>query len=87
MMVILTGVIQVIFGLLRLGTLTRFVSYSVSVGLLTGIAVLLISTELEEILTLAHRIAVIHRGRIVGEMSRAEVDVERLGMMMGGQAA
>ncbi|SDQ72421.1 ABC transporter [Thermostaphylospora chromogena] len=52
-----------------------------------GIAVLLISTELEEILTLAHRIAVIHRGRIVGEMSRAEVDVERLGMMMGGQAA
>ncbi|PZG50709.1 hypothetical protein C1I98_09895 [Spongiactinospora gelatinilytica] len=53
----------------------------------SGIAVLLISTELEEILTLAHRIAVIHRGAIVGEMTRAEVDVERLGMMMGGQAA
>lgn len=46
MMVILTGVIQVIFGLLRLGTLTRFVSYSVSVGLLTGIAVLLILSQL-----------------------------------------
>ncbi|MFD0656710.1 ATP-binding cassette domain-containing protein [Thermocatellispora tengchongensis] len=53
----------------------------------SGIAVLLMSTELEEILTLAHRIAVIHRGAIVGEMSRAEVDLERLGMMMGGQAA
>ncbi|RBQ21451.1 ABC transporter ATP-binding protein [Spongiactinospora rosea] len=53
----------------------------------SGIAVLLISTELEEILTLAHRVAVIHRGAIVGEMTRAEVDVERLGMMMGGQAA
>ncbi|WP_197048821.1 ABC transporter ATP-binding protein [Streptosporangium roseum] len=52
-----------------------------------GIAVLLLSTELEEILTLAHRIAVIHRGAIVGEMDRAEVDLERLGMMMGGQAA
>jgi simple sugar transport system ATP-binding protein len=52
-----------------------------------GIAVLLISTELEEILTLAHRVAVIHRGAVVGEMSRAEVDVERLGLMMGGQAA
>ncbi|MEV8637453.1 ABC transporter ATP-binding protein [Streptosporangium sp. NPDC051023] len=52
-----------------------------------GIAVLLMSTELEEILTLAHRVAVIHRGAIVGEMARAEVDLERLGMMMGGQAA
>ncbi|MEV7012134.1 ATP-binding cassette domain-containing protein [Streptosporangium sp. NPDC051022] len=52
-----------------------------------GIAVLLMSTELEEILTLAHRVAVIHRGAIVGEMARADVDLERLGMMMGGQAA
>jgi simple sugar transport system ATP-binding protein len=51
-----------------------------------GIAVLLISTELEEILTLAHRVAVIHRGAIVGEMPRAEVDLERLGLLMGGQA-
>jgi simple sugar transport system ATP-binding protein len=30
---------------------------------------------------------VIHRGAVVGEMNRAEVDVERLGLMMGGQAA
>ncbi|SDG40635.1 simple sugar transport system ATP-binding protein [Sinosporangium album] len=52
-----------------------------------GIAVLLISTELEEILTLAHRVAVIHRGAIVGEMTRADVDLERLGLMMGGRAA
>jgi simple sugar transport system ATP-binding protein len=52
-----------------------------------GIAVLLISTELAEILTLAHRVAVIHRGSVVGEMTRAEVNVERLGMMMGGQNA
>lgn len=53
----------------------------------SGIAVLLLSTELSEILTLSHRIAVIHRGTIVGEMDRADVDVERLGMMMGGQSA
>ncbi len=52
-----------------------------------GIAVLLISTELEEILTLSHHIAVIHRGAIVGRMRRVDVDAERLGMMMGGQAA
>jgi simple sugar transport system ATP-binding protein len=52
-----------------------------------GTAVLLISTELEEILELSHRVAVIHRGRIVGEMRRDEVDLDRLGLMMGGQAA
>jgi simple sugar transport system ATP-binding protein len=53
----------------------------------SGVGVLLISTELEEILELADRVAVIHRGRIVGEMTRREIDLERLGLMMGGQAA
>jgi ABC-type uncharacterized transport system ATPase subunit len=52
-----------------------------------GVAVLLISTELEEIISLADRVAVIHRGRIMGVMPRAEVEVERLGLLMGGQAA
>jgi general nucleoside transport system ATP-binding protein len=52
-----------------------------------GVGVLLISTELEEILELSDRIAVIHRGRIVGEMARRDVDLDRLGLMMGGQAA
>ena len=45
---------------------------------------LLISTELEEILDLADRIVVIFKGRIVGEMSRGDVDLERLGLLMGG---
>jgi simple sugar transport system ATP-binding protein len=52
-----------------------------------GVAVLLISTELEEVLALSDRVAVIFRGRIVGVMDRAELDLERLGLMMGGQAA
>lgn len=52
-----------------------------------GAAVLLISTELEEILDLAARVAVIHRGRVLGEMPRADVDLERLGLLMGGEAA
>jgi simple sugar transport system ATP-binding protein len=52
-----------------------------------GVGVLLISSELEEILALAHRIVVLHRGRVVGEMSRAEADLERLGLLMGGAAA
>ncbi|MDE0196252.1 MAG: ABC transporter ATP-binding protein [bacterium] len=49
-----------------------------------GVAVLLISTELEEVLDLADRIVVIFRGRIVGEMDRADLDVERLGLLMSG---
>jgi simple sugar transport system ATP-binding protein len=52
-----------------------------------GIGVLLISTELEEILTLSDRVAVIFRGRIMGVLDRGDLDVERLGLMMGGQAA
>ena len=52
-----------------------------------GVGVLLISTELEEILDLSHRIVVISEGRIVGEMQRGAVDLERLGLLMGGATA
>ena len=49
-----------------------------------GVGVLLISTELEEILDLADRIVVMSNGRIVGEMRRDDVDIAALGLMMGG---
>ena len=49
-----------------------------------GVAVLLISSELEELLHLSDRIAVIYRGKIVGEMDRADTDLEQLGLLMGG---
>jgi simple sugar transport system ATP-binding protein len=52
-----------------------------------GTGILLISTELEEILDLSHRIVVISRGRIVGEMARGDVNIEHLGLLMGGVAA
>ena len=52
-----------------------------------GLGILLISTELEEILALAHRIVVLSRGRIVGEMTRDSVDLEQLGLLMGGVPA
>jgi simple sugar transport system ATP-binding protein len=51
------------------------------------IGVLLISTELEEVLALSDRVAVIFRGRILGVMDRQDIDVERLALMMGGQTA
>ena len=49
-----------------------------------GVAVLLISSELEEILDLADRIVVMSGRRIVGEMPRLGVDLEYLGLLMGG---
>ncbi|HWL45840.1 MAG TPA: ABC transporter ATP-binding protein [Ilumatobacter sp.] len=52
-----------------------------------GVGVLLISSELEEILDLADRILVISDGRIIGEMDRHEADLGRIGLLMGGQAA
>jgi SulP family sulfate permease len=45
-LVVLTGIIQIVFGLLRFGRLARFVSYSVMTGFLTGIAVLTVLSQL-----------------------------------------
>jgi SulP family sulfate permease len=45
-MVILIGVFQLLAGLLRLGHLVRFVSYSVTTGFLSGVSVLLILNQL-----------------------------------------
>lgn len=45
-MVILIGVFQIVFGLLGLGRLIRFVSYSVTIGFLSGVSLLLILNQL-----------------------------------------
>jgi simple sugar transport system ATP-binding protein len=49
-----------------------------------GVGVLLISEDLDEILLLADRIAVMYEGAIVGETSRAEANVEEIGLLMAG---
>ena len=46
---------------------------------------LLISEDLDEILALADRIVVMHRGRMSAAMPRAGISIERLGLMMAGQ--
>ncbi|MYE57463.1 MAG: ABC transporter ATP-binding protein [Acidimicrobiaceae bacterium] len=53
----------------------------------SGVGVLLISNELEEILQLSDRVVVLFRGRIIGEMDRADVDLEELGLLLGGAGA
>lgn len=49
-----------------------------------GCAVLLVSTELEEVLSLSDRIGVIYEGKILGEMDQSHVDIEKIGMLMAG---
>ena len=49
-----------------------------------GAGVLLVSSELEEILTLSDRILVMFEGRIVAEYRRGEVTERELGLKMGG---
>jgi simple sugar transport system ATP-binding protein len=49
-----------------------------------GVAVLLVSTELDEIMQLSDRIAVIFRGHIVATVSAKEATKEYIGLMMAG---
>jgi simple sugar transport system ATP-binding protein len=49
-----------------------------------GTAVLLVSEDLEELVTVADRIAVLFEGRIMGILPSSEADTETLGMMMAG---
>jgi simple sugar transport system ATP-binding protein len=49
-----------------------------------GAAILLISTELEEVLTLSDRILVMYEGRIVGEVPGDRANTQRIGLMMAG---
>jgi ABC-type uncharacterized transport system ATPase subunit len=52
----------------------------------SGLAVLLISEDLDEVLTLSDRVLVMYSGQIVGEFDNREVSPsrERLGLLMGG---
>jgi simple sugar transport system ATP-binding protein len=49
-----------------------------------GVGVLLISEDLDEILALADRVAVIYEGAIVGERDATATSVEEIGLLMAG---
>jgi len=49
-----------------------------------GVAVLLVSTELDEIFSLSDRIAVMYRGRIVAVLEAAEATLQQVGLLMAG---
>jgi ribose transport system ATP-binding protein len=49
-----------------------------------GSAILLVSTDFEEVARVAHRALVFDRGRIVAEISRSEMTVARLTSLAAG---
>ncbi|MBC8365516.1 MAG: ABC transporter ATP-binding protein [Actinobacteria bacterium] len=51
-----------------------------------GTAILVISEDLDEVMALSDRIAVIFEGRLMGIIDRSEVDVAQLGLMMAGSS-
>jgi general nucleoside transport system ATP-binding protein len=52
-----------------------------------GIAIVLVSVELEEIRALADRILVMCGGQITGQLTADEFDTTRIGLLMGGVSA
>jgi simple sugar transport system ATP-binding protein len=50
-----------------------------------GAGVLLLSEDLDEVLDLSDRLAVMYEGRLVGMVDPADADVTELGLLMGGQ--
>ena len=52
-----------------------------------GAAILLISEDLDELLSLSDRLMVMYEGRIVGDMETESSDIEKIGLMMAGVKA
>ena len=50
----------------------------------SGAAILLISEDLDEVMQLSDRIIVLLEGEVMGELSRAEFDVNTIGLLMSG---
>jgi simple sugar transport system ATP-binding protein len=53
----------------------------------SGVGVLLLSLDLDEILLVSDRIAVIYAGKIMGVFERATANVDKIGPLMGGYVA
>ncbi len=50
----------------------------------SGKAVMVVSTDLDEIMQLSDRVAVMYEGRIIAQGPAREFDADRLGLLMGG---
>jgi ABC-type sugar transport system ATPase subunit len=52
-----------------------------------GVAILMISSDMEEVLHLSDRVAVMHEGRITGTLDRADCTEQRIMSLAVGQPA
>ncbi len=51
-----------------------------------GLAVLLVSADLSEVMSLSDRILVLFEGRVMGELTQKEATAEKLGLLMAGSS-
>ncbi len=63
---------------------TEYIRQSLLAQRERGTAVLLVSEDLEEVLTLSDRVAVMFEGEIMGILPADEADLETIGLMMAG---
>ncbi len=50
-----------------------------------GVAILLVSEDLDELIALSDRIAVLHGGEVMGIVDSRQADIDELGLMMAGE--
>lgn len=65
---------------------TQFIHEQIVQARNQGCAVVLVSTELDEIMSLSDRIGVIYEGTILGEMDRSDASYEQIGLLMAGKS-
>ena len=63
---------------------TEFIHKKIVEERSNGVAVLLVSAELDEIMALSDRIAVMYKGKIIDIVPTAEATREKLGLLMAG---
>jgi simple sugar transport system ATP-binding protein len=69
---------------LDVGAINTMLRYIVELRDL-GAGIILISEELEELLNLSDRIAVLYEGKIMGIVDNDQPDIDEIGLMMGGR--
>ena len=81
---LMVGMFCVLGAVLKVADLLQYVSRSVLVGYISGAAVLIVSTELDEVMALADRLLVMFDGHIVAELDPTTVTNADVGLYMAG---
>jgi simple sugar transport system ATP-binding protein len=65
---------------------TQYVRRALAETAASGVAVVMVSEDLDEIFELSDRIAVFYNGRVVGTVKASEANRQQIGLMMAGAA-